>query len=98
MATARDTALARDIVLGALRGIDADVYLFGSVARGAPRPGSDIDIGVLPRTTLPRGKLAALREALEEAPIVARVDLVDLSEVRPAFRQAVLREGVRWSD
>ena len=38
------------------------------------------------------------REALEEAPVVRRVDLVDLAEAEPAFRERVLREGVLWAE
>ncbi|RTH33164.1 nucleotidyltransferase [Thermus scotoductus] len=39
-----------------------------------------------------------LKEALEEAPVVRRVDLVDLTEAEPAFRERVLREGILWAE
>ena len=39
-----------------------------------------------------------LREALEEARVVRRVDLVDLAEAEPAFRERVLREGIPWAE
>jgi uncharacterized protein len=94
----RDLAAVRRLVLEALRGARADVYLFGSHARGAAHRTSDVDVAVLPIDPLPLGTLAVLRERLEEAPIVARVDIVDLSQVSPAFRAAVLQEGVPWSE
>ena len=39
-----------------------------------------------------------LKEALEEARVVRRVDLVDLAEAEPAFRERALREGVLWAE
>lgn len=87
---------ARAIVLRALAGREVRVFLFGSRARGAAHPASDIDIGVLPEEPLPRGLLAELREALEESAIPQTVDLVDLSEADPEFRARVLAEGVEW--
>jgi uncharacterized protein len=94
----RDLAAVRRLVLEALRGARAEVYLFGSHARGTPHRTSDVDVAVLPLEPLPLGTLAVLREQLEEAPIVARVDVVDLSQASPAFREAVLREGIPWSE
>ena len=38
----------RRMVLTALGGHDAAVWLFGSCARGAPREHSDIDVAILP--------------------------------------------------
>ena len=75
----------------------AQVYLFGSFASGRARRGSDIDVAVLPRAGAAKGALSRLREALEESWVPHRVDVVDLREADPAFRERVLREGVRWS-
>ncbi len=75
----------------------AEVYLFGSFARGTARRGSDIDLAVLPRADAAQGALSRLREALEESWVPYRVDVVDLREADPAFRERVLKEGVRWS-
>jgi predicted nucleotidyltransferase len=53
----RERAIAelRRMVLAALGGHDAAVWLFGSCARGEPRQRSDIDIAILP----PKRALAA---------------------------------------
>jgi predicted nucleotidyltransferase len=72
------------------------VYLFGSWARGAQRPTSDIDVAIESAEPLPRALLASLREALEESTIPNRVDVVDLAETDAAFRDRVRREGIRW--
>ena len=86
----------RGLVLAHLRGEDARVYLFGSRARGDARAGSDIDVGVLPGTTLKRGLLAELREQLEELSVPYHVDIVNLAETSEAFRKQVLKEARLW--
>ena len=75
------------------------VYLFGSVARGAAHPESDVDVGVvLDRTRFPRRAdrseervrlLSGLIGALERND----VDLVVLNDVPPRFGRAVVVEG-----
>ena len=85
------------IVLTGLKGHPAQVYLFGSRARGGAGRASDIDVGVLALKPLPVGLLASIREELEESRIPYSVDLVDLSEVEPSFREFVQNEGVPWT-
>lgn len=89
--------MAREIVLHRLRAADADVYLFGSWARGDARRTSDIDIAILPRGNLPPRILSDIRERLEAAPIPYPIELVDLRDASPSLRDRVLREGVKWS-
>ena len=98
-ATVADSALlerVKEIVRQALGHTPADVYLFGSWARGTQRPTSDIDVAVESAEPLPRALFASLREALEESTIPNRVDVVDLAETDAAFRDRVRREGIRW--
>jgi len=65
-----------------------EVYLFGSVASGTIRPGSDIDMAV---SGLPPEKFF---EAMGAARRILRkpLDLVDLDEVNP-FTQYLKDEG-----
>lgn len=88
----------RRIVLDALRGHDAAVYLFGSMATGDVRRASDIDVAILPRDEPPPAFLAELADRIEESTIPYDVDLLDLREVGPAFREKVIRSGVKWRD
>jgi predicted nucleotidyltransferase len=88
--------MVRRTVMESLHGLDAAVYLFGSWARGDEVRTSDIDIAVLPRSPLPCGLLARLRDALEESRIPYRIELVDLGTTDLVFRKQVLKEGVRW--
>ena len=86
----------KDTVLAALRGQSVKVFLFGSRARGDHSHASDVDIGILPADpTLPL-RLASLRAQLEEMPIPYVIELVNLAEVSPAFREKVLQEGILW--
>ena len=88
----------RRLVIDALAEHDAAVYLFGSMATGEVRHASDIDVAILPRDELPPIFFARLADAIEESTIPYRVDLVDLRRVTPAFRDDVVRTGVKWRD
>ncbi len=99
MATGREKYLdrIRDIVLDALAGHAATVYLFGSYARGDDRWTSDVDVAIEPREPLPARVIADLREALEESTIPLHVDVVNLSEAGAEFGERVRREGIVWN-
>jgi predicted nucleotidyltransferase len=86
----------RRMVLDALAEEDADVWLFGSCARGDIQQHSDIDIAILPRSDLPREFFSALAEDIEESSIPYHVDLVDLRCAAETLVDEVRREGVRW--
>lgn len=70
-------------------------YVFGSVARGEARPGSDVDVAVLlvedpPRTL--EGTRGDLAEGLERA-VGRLVDLVVLNRAPADLVHRVLRDG-----
>jgi predicted nucleotidyltransferase len=88
----------RCLVLDALGNRDAKVYLFGSHARGDVRHASDIDVAILPGEELPPVFFARLAESIEESTIPYEVDLMDLRKVSPAFRDEVVRTGIKWRD
>jgi predicted nucleotidyltransferase len=66
--------------------------LFGSVARGQERKGSDVDLGLLVDPDTPDARLRALIE-LERA-AGREVDLVFLDEAPPLLRFEISRDGV----
>jgi uncharacterized protein len=88
----------RHMVLQALGDHDAEVWLFGSCARGEVMQHSDIDIAILSRDELPEGFFATLAEAAEESTIPYDVDFVDLRQALPTLTDEVRREGVKWRD
>ena len=87
----------RKTVFRCLAGREATVYLFGSRARGKARTASDIDIAIEAPEPLPSFVLAEIRDALEESTVPYNVDVVDLNEGSAEFREAVRREGIRWT-
>jgi predicted nucleotidyltransferase len=67
--------------------------LFGSVARGEDRPGSDIDLLVEFSRPTSLFELFDIRRRLEEI-LGRRVDLVPRDGLKPRIRDAVLREAI----
>lgn len=94
----RDLDSARQIVLDALQGYRAKVWLFGSQATGQARRYSDIDVAILPLEPLPGITFFNIRDALEESDILRMVDVVDLSETDEKFLKRIEKEGIRWKE
>jgi hypothetical protein len=86
----------RRMVLDALSDHRAEVWLFGSCARGEVMQHSDIDIAVLPHEDLPATFFSELAADIEESPIPYDVDLVDLRHAAASLVAEVRREGVQW--
>ena len=86
----------RRMVLAALGERDAEVWLFGSCARGEVLQHSDIDIAILPREKLPSAFFSELAESVEESSIPYDVDIVDLRSAAPTLIDEVRRECVKW--
>lgn len=83
-------------VLKLLEPYPVRVYLIGSFARGDFRTSSDVDIVVIDSEILPPGKLAEVRECLDESNIPFRIDVVDWREVGEDFHRNVTKEGILW--
>jgi uncharacterized protein len=70
-----------------------DVRIFGSLARGEPRPGSDVDILVALEAGRSLLDLIALKQDLEDM-LGCRVDVVTEAAVSPYLRERVLKDAV----
>lgn len=68
------------------------VSVFGSRARGAAKPWSDLDLALEGAAPLPLSVLAALAEAFDESDLPWKVDLVDRAAVSPEFA-AIIDKG-----
>ena len=96
MNTATSVERLRRAFTGRERGVAA-VYLFGSVARGESRPGSDLDVAVLLEPPPERGAYDALRLDLRvelESEIGREIDFVVLNHAPPDLVYRVLRDAV----
>ena len=66
------------------------VLLFGSRAEGTAQERSDFDIGVDGAGPLPLEVFYQVEDALDELPMLYRIDWVDLNNVSPDFRESAL--------
>jgi len=90
----------RAILARALEGCRVRVWLFGSRARGDPRPLSDWDLYLETPDghRVPPERMARLAEALEASRVPHSVDLVDGADASEELREKVREEGVLWKD
>lgn len=74
----------------------AQVYVFGSRARGQHHPFSDIDVLYIESKDFPvsDAELASIKETLEESNLTIKVDLVNDQHLAPSFRPSVERDRV----
>jgi predicted nucleotidyltransferase len=77
---------------------DCEVRAFGSRVTGKAKPYSDLDIVLLGPARLPIGRLAALREALEESALSIRVDVLDWHAISEAFRGIITAQFERLQE
>lgn len=70
--------------------------IFGSQVRGEAHFGSDIDLGLESKDggVLPPGLVSDVQEALDESPLLQRVDVVDLSRAGVRLRQEALAHAI----
>ncbi len=88
----------RQMLLEALKGEQVRIVLFGSRTKPNPRPGADVDIGIIPKGRWNSSKLTLLREKLENSNIPYKVDLVDLDQTSKTFQKQALKEFVIWKN
>jgi predicted nucleotidyltransferase len=74
------------------------VLLFGSRAKGTADRRSDFDIGIDAGRPLAAKDMTELRETFDDAPLLARVDVVDLASVDEGFRRVALAATVVLHD
>ena len=85
------------IISRTMAGSHGTIILFGSRARGNPRPTSDIDMAVSVKGSS-GAFISRLRENFENSTIPFTVDIVDLGSCDPVLETEVEREGVMvWS-
>jgi predicted nucleotidyltransferase len=72
----------------------AAAYLYGSVARGAAGPMSDVDVALLIADDDPEGVVARVTDDLARRLHTSRIDVVSLSAAPIPLRYHVLRDGM----
>ena len=87
--------LVREILSKHLSSNTDRAYAFGSRARGAHRPYSDLDIAIKSDRSLPRATIAKIVMDLEESNLPYSVDVVDWMNVDKEFARIANEEMVR---
>jgi type I restriction enzyme S subunit len=72
----------------------SDVRLFGSRARGTPKPYSDLDLVIMGDTPTPLSTLGQLQEAFACSDLPWRVDVVDWANTAPEFQRHIQADSV----
>lgn len=75
----------------------AQIYLFGSYARGTIRAGSDIDIAIDVGKRLDIHEWQFLWNLLDALPTAQKIDLIDLNRVSEEMRNSIMQEGIKWT-
>lgn len=86
---------AAQIVRRHLADSSYQILLFGSWATLEAMPPSDIDIGILGDAAVDPLVMAGIHEDIDNLPTLRKIDVVDLHEVDPRFRERVLKEAER---
>lgn len=71
------------------------VWAFGSRAKGAAKPFSDLDLAILGSQPLALSTLADLGDDFSESDLPFKVDIVDWATASEPFRNAIKEELVR---
>jgi len=71
-----------------------EVWAFGSRARRAAKPYSDLDLALITRQPLTFEQLAAITDAFATSDLPIRVDVVDWASTSDAFRKIIERDRV----
>lgn len=82
-----DLAIVREVVQRHVP--DRPVFAFGSRTRGHSRHLSDLDLAVGGNTPLPLGLHYDLKESFTESDLRILVDVIDLHDIDPGFRNRI---------
>ncbi len=74
---------------------DAEVFLFGSRAQKRATPRSDYDIAIDCKKRVPIATMSRLRGALEELPIIQKIDIIDIYRTSEEFRKIAFADCMR---
>jgi predicted nucleotidyltransferase len=78
-----------------LCGFTYKAFIFGSQANKSALKRSDIDVGIISDEEIPAYKLSKINEAIENLPMLFKVDLVNFKEVDKKF-SSIAMQNVEW--
>jgi len=75
-----------------------EVHMFGSRARGQPKPFSDLDLVIMGDSPIPLSTLGQLQDAFASSDLPWRVDVVDWASTSPEFQSHIADHSVHISE
>ncbi len=75
---------------------DAQIYLFGSRARGTNGKFADIDIALNAGKPLPIEDIDELESMLKESNILYTIEIVDFYQVTPSMQEEIIKDRIIW--
>lgn len=86
-----------DLVVEPLKKNKAQVFVFGSRARGQHHPFSDIDVLYVENESFPLSAevISQIKEAAEESKLTIKVDLVNRSSLAKSYVESVEKDLVQ---
>lgn len=92
----RHWAIVQDLLIQPLKKAGAEVWVFGSRARGDQQVFSDLDILYsVPDGTLSPSLLFQLQDALVNSHLPIKVDIVAELDLAESYRDSVMKDRVR---
>lgn len=91
----RHWALIERLVLDDLRVHGAQIWVFGSRARGDYRPFSDLDLLYHTKQPLSLATIGAIAQRLEDSHLPIKVDLVSWDDLAQSYRPSVLKDRIQ---
>ncbi len=76
---------------------NANMYLFGSRAKGTHKTGSDIDIALDNGSAIDWAIMGALREDIDNSDLILFVDIVDIHDVAEDIKKEIQKDGILWT-
>lgn len=67
------------------------LFFFGSRVQGRGDERSDVDVGIEGPAGVPGHVMEKIREAIEDLPVLYKIDIVDFYEVSDDFRRVALQ-------
>lgn len=75
---------------------DADMYIYGSRARGTHRENSDLDIALDAENKLDPYAISELKDVILALNQPYHIDIVDLNNISKEFKEIIMPELVLW--
>lgn len=76
----------------------AQIYLFGSRARGTSSQWSDIDLALKEEAKISRNAIGEAVSMLAASNMPYKIDIVDFNAVSDDMRKSILDEGIEWKN